>query len=310
MERMYRNKGVIAVLVLPGLLMFVAAILAPICLSLYYSITNYTGMGAYSFVGISNYRAMFTDSVFGVSLRNSFLLAVGFIFLQHPLALMTAALLDRMSGKRENLFRCIYFVPNVISVAVIAYMWKIIYNPTYGLLTKVLRPFGVSPINWLGTGNAIWSVIIVLIWHGFGWAMLIYYAGVKNIDPTLYEAAKIDGCDARQSFLYLTMPLIKPIMKVNVTMAVISALKQMETVYLLTNGGPGSTTMFLGNYVYQQAFNSFKYGYANAISIGFVAICLLATVAVNAIFSDRDALKPRRALGAARIRKVEGGRAL
>ena len=111
--------------------------------------------------------------------------------------------------------------------------------------------------------TAIWAVLIVLIWHGFGWGMLIYYTGIKNIDPVLYEAAAIDGADQRQSFLKITLPLMKPVIQVNVTMAVISALKQMETVYLLTNGGPGNSTQFTANYLYQQAFKAFKYGCGN-----------------------------------------------
>jgi raffinose/stachyose/melibiose transport system permease protein len=292
---MYRNKRVIALLVFPGLAMFFAAIFVPICLSIFYSFTNYSGLGDFKFVRLSNYLNLLKDGAFRNALKNSLFLAIALICIQHPLAMITAALLDKLSGKRERFFRCIYFIPNVISVAVIAYMWKIIYNPNYGLLTKMLRTIGVrQQINWLGTGNAIWSVIVVLIWHGFGWAMLIYYAGIKNIDVSLYEAAVIDGCDDKRSFLHITLPLMKPIIKVNVTLAVISALKQMETVYLLTNGGPGNSTMFLANYVYQQAFNAFRYGYANAISVDFVATCLIATFAINWIFKERE--KPERKL--------------
>ena len=118
--------------------------------------------------------------------------------------------------------------------------------------------------------------------------MLIYYTGIKNIDPVVYEAAKIDGATEGQAFLHITLPLMKPVIKYNVTLAVISALKQMETVYLLTNGGPGNETQFLGTYLYKQAFGSFKYGYGNAISVVFIAICLLSTVILNKVFEDRS----------------------
>ena len=133
---------------------------------------------------------------------------------------------------------------------------------------------------------AIWSVLIVLIWHGFGWGMLIYYSGIKNIDPVLYEAAAIDGANQRQTFLKITLPLVKPVIQVNVTMAVISALKQMETVYLLTNGGPGNSTRFTANYLYQQAFKAFRYGYGNAIGVVFIVICLVMMVLMNKIFEE------------------------
>ena len=287
MKKLYSNKLVILSLVLPGLLLFVFAILAPICLSVYYGFTDYSGMGSYDFIGLENYKQLAHDSVFWNSLKNSLRLAIGFICIQHPLALITAAILDKLGGKAEGVFRCVYFIPNVISVAVIAYLWKFIYNPDFGLLNNIIKAFGgKGDTNWFSNDMAIWSVLIVLIWHGFGWGMLIYYSGIKNIDPVLYEAAAIDGANQRQTFLKITLPLMKPVIQVNVTMAVISALKQMETVYLLTNGGPGNSTQFTANYLYQQAFKAFRYGYGNAIGVVFIVICLVMTVLMNKIFEE------------------------
>ena len=289
MKKLYSNKLVIFSLVLPGVLLFLFAILAPICLSVYYGFTDYSGMGSFNFVGWENYKTLIHDKAFWMSMRNSLFLAIGFICIQHPLAMITAAILDKLGGKGEGFFRCVYFIPNVISVAVIAYLWKFIYNPDFGLLNNIIKAFGgPGDINWFSADNAIWSVLIVLIWHGFGWGMLIYYTGIKNIDPVLYEAAAIDGADQKTTFLKITLPLMKPVIQVNVTMAVISALKQMETVYLLTNGGPGNRTQFAANYLYQQAFKAFKYGYGNAIGVVFIIICLITTVVLNKIFEDRD----------------------
>lgn len=304
MKKLYGNKLVILSLVLPGLLLFVFAILAPICLSVYYGFTDYSGMGTADFIGLANYKELLHDKAFAISLRNSLLLAIGFICIQHPLAMIVAAVLDKLGGKGENFFRCVYFIPNVISVAVIAYLWKFIYNPDFGLLNNIIKAFGgKGDINWFGTDTAIWSVLIVLIWHGFGWGMLIYYTGIKNIDPTLYEAAAIDGASQTQTFLRITLPLMKPVIQVNVTMAAISALKQMETVYLLTNGGPGNSTQFAANYLYQQAFKAFKYGYGNAIGVVFIIICLIVTVLLNKVFEDKDVAKLKRQQRQ-RIRKV------
>lgn len=289
MKKLYSNKLVIFSLVLPGVLLFLFAILAPICLSVYYGFTDYSGMGSFNFVGWENYKTLIHDKAFWMSMRNSLFLAIGFICIQHPLAMITAAILDKLGGKGEGFFRCVYFIPNVISVAVIAYLWKFIYNPDFGLLNNIIKAFGgKGDINWFSADNAIWSVLIVLIWHGFGWGMLIYYTGIKNIDPVLYEAAAIDGADQKTTFLKITLLLMKPVIQVNVTMAVISALKQMETVYLLTNGGPGNRTQFAANYLYQQAFKAFKYGYGNAIGVVFIIICLITTVVLNKIFEDRD----------------------
>lgn len=298
MKKLYSNKLVILSLVLPGLFLFVFAILAPICLSVYYGFTDYTGMGSFNFIGMENYKTLLHDEAFWTSLKNSLFLALGFVFIQHPLALIVAAVLDKLGGKGESFFRCVYFIPNVISVAVIAYLWKFIYNPDFGLLNNIIKFFGgKGDINWFSYDTAIWAVLIVLIWHGFGWGMLIYYTGIKNIDQVLYEAAAIDGANQTQTFLRITLPLMKPVIQVNVTMAVISALKQMETVYLLTNGGPGNSTQFAANYLYQQAFKAYKYGYGNAIGVIFIIICLLATVLLNKIFEERDSkpAKVRRA---------------
>ncbi len=289
MKKLYSNKPVILSLVLPGLLVFLFAVLAPICLSVYYGFTDYSGMGEARLIGFDNYANLFHDSAFGRSLKNSLLLAIGFICIQHPLAILVAAVLDKLQGKAEGIFRCIYFIPNVISVAVIAYLWKFIYNPDFGLLNNIAKAFGhPGKINWLSQQNAIWSVLIVLIWHGFGWGMLIYYTGIKNIDPVLYEAASIDGANWWTTFMRITLPMMKPVIQINVTMAIISALKQMETVYLLTNGGPNNSTQFVANYLYQQAFKAFKYGYGNAIGVVFIIICVLATVTLNTIFKDKQ----------------------
>ena len=288
MKKMYSNKAVILSLILPALVVFVFAILAPIVLGIYYGFTDYSGMGKATFIGLENYKQLFKDKTFGRALWNSLLLALGFIFIQHPIALVVAAVLDKLQGKAEGIFRCIYFIPNVISVAVIAYLWKFIYNPDFGLLNNVLRALGLkSDINWFGADLAIWSVLIVLIWHGFGWGMLIYYTGIKNIDPVLYEASAIDGASKIQTFFKITLPLMKPVIQINVTMAVISALKQMETVYLLTNGGPGNRTQFAANYLYQQAFKAFKYGYGNAIGVVFIIICLIVTIFLNTFFAKK-----------------------
>ena len=162
MKKLYSNKLIIFSLVLPGILVFLFAILAPICLSVYYGLTEYSGMGSATFIGIENYKTLIHDKAFWLSMRNSLLLAIGFICIQHPLAIVVAAVLDKLGGKAEGVFRCVYFIPNVISVAVIAYLWKFIYNPDFGLLNNIIKAFGgKGDINWFSSENAIWSVLIV-----------------------------------------------------------------------------------------------------------------------------------------------------
>ena len=293
MDKLYRNKFVIIVLITPGLLTFLFAILVPILLNVYYSVTDWSGLGDYAFIGFANYVELMNDSIFWLSLRNAFLLAAGFIIIQHPLAILTAVILDRLQNKAEGFFKVIYFIPNVISVAVIASLWRFVYNPNFGLLNNIIAFFGgEGDTNWLGAGTVLPSVLVVLIWHGFGWGMLIYYTGIKSIDPILYEAAAIDGANASQTFFRITLPQMKPVIQVNVTLAIISALKQMETVFLLTpGGGPGNQAQFVAVYLYEQGFLSFRFSYGSTISVIFIIICLVATVILNKAFANREKVR-------------------
>lgn len=160
-------------------------------------------------------------------------------------------------------------------------MWINILNPTFGMLNKVLKTVGLSSIcqNWLSDPDYVLGCIIfIVMWQGFGYGMLIYYAGVKGISSDINEACAIDGARGFSKFFRVTFPLLMPVIIVNVTLALISALKEMEIIYLITDGGPGDSSQFVANYLYQMAFRNYKYGYANAISVIFVIICLLVTI--------------------------------
>lgn len=290
MHKLLRDKKTIFLLMFPGLVIFVFAVFLPIMLSIYYGMTDWSGIGVPKLIGFKNFNELiFHDMIFWTSLRNALFLGIAFIFIQHPLCITFAIILDRLGGKSEKIFRAVFFIPCVISVAVTSKMWVGIYDPQYGLLNKVLDilGLGVLKLQWLGDYKIVlWSVFIILMWQGFGWGMLIYYAGLKGIPEEMYEAAKIDGADGITLYTRITLPLIQPIIRVNVTLAVISALKQMETIYLTTNGGPGNSSQFLANYLYIKAFTSYQYGYGNAISVLFVVVCLLATFILNKVLKQ------------------------
>jgi raffinose/stachyose/melibiose transport system permease protein len=288
MHKVLSNRWAILWFVFPGLALFIVTFVAPIILSGYYSVTDTFGPGtAVKMVGLSNYQEiLFHDNRFWLALRNALLLGIGFVLLQHPICIAFAVLLDRIGGKSEKWFRTIFFIPCVISVVVISRMWLSLLDPTYGMFNKVLSAIGLESWQhvWLGdTKTALGALLVILIWSGFGWGLLFYYAGVKGIPEELYEAARIDGATGLGLHLRITVPMLSPIIAVQLTLAIITALKQMETVYLTTNGGPGDSTQFLAVYLYNQAFSASKYGYANAISILFIIICLIATVISNRI---------------------------
>lgn len=195
-------------------------------------------------------------------------------------------MIDKIGGTAEKIFRAIFFIPCVISVVVTSKMWVQIYDSQYGLLNKILDMLhlGFLKQEWLGNPKLVLgSLFVIIMWQGFGWGMLIYYAGVKGISEDVYEAARIDGAGGFKLFYSITFPLLQPVIKINVTLAMISAFKQMETIYLTTNGGPGNSSQFLANYLYIKAFNSYQYGYGNAISVLFVIVCLIVTLILNRI---------------------------
>jgi raffinose/stachyose/melibiose transport system permease protein len=286
MQKVFNNKMAIFLFVFPGILLFSLTFLVPIFLSGYYSLRDTLAPGTPSaFVGFANYtQLLFHDSRFWLALRNAVLLGLGFIFIQHPIAIFFAIMLDRLGGKAEKWFRTIFFIPCVISVVVISKMWLSLLDPTFGAFNKLLDSLGLGMLKhaWLGdSSTALVTMLFILIWAGFGWGLLFYYAGLKGIPDEMYEAASLDGASGFKLHLRITVPLLSPVITVQITLAMITALKQMETVFLTTNGGPGDSTQFLAVYLYNKAFSASQYGYANAISILFIVVCLLATYLSN-----------------------------
>lgn len=293
MHKVLSDRMAIFLFVFPGLAFFILTFVAPIILSGYYSLTNTIAPGTnVEMVGLSNFKELLLhDERFWVSLRNALLLGLGFVFIQHPICIFFAIMLDRIGGKAEKWFRTIFFIPCVISVVVISRMWLSLLDPTFGLLNKVLGFLGLEALQhvWLGdSSTALGSLLSILIWSGFGWGLLFYYAGVKGIPEELYEAARLDGATGFRLHWRITVPLLSPVITVQVTLAMITALKQMETVFLTTNGGPGDSTQFLAVYLYNQAFSASNYGYANAISIMFIIVCLLVTFLLNKIMRNKN----------------------
>jgi raffinose/stachyose/melibiose transport system permease protein len=285
MHRVLSNKKAIFLMVFPGIAFMVFALVFPVFYSIVLGMTNWAGYGALHFIGMKNYTdVLFHDPVFWMSLRNALLLALFTMLLQHPIALLFAYMIAKVGGKKEKLFRAIFFVPCVLSVVVIAKMWVNILNPTFGLLAQILTNLhlGFLSQDWLGDPRlAIFALIFIIMWQGIGWATLIYYSGVKGLSAEIMEAAKVDGASGFKLLTNITLPLLKPVITVNLTLALISCLKQMEIVYLTTEGGPGTSTQFIANYLYQQAFDASRYGYANAISVIFVAVCIISTILLN-----------------------------
>jgi raffinose/stachyose/melibiose transport system permease protein len=280
----FSDKKTIAVLVVPGLAIMLFAIAIPLVISLALSFVKWAGFGPMKFIGFDNYIRLMKDSLFWRSLYNVALLILITVFIQNTFAFFIASLLTKLSLKSSQILRTIYFIPATLSLVVVTKLWVSIFHPSYGMLNKIINILGFSEFQmaWLAnTKTAIWAVIWIMIWQGFGWALLFFYGGLMTVPKELEEAALVDGANKAQSLIHVVLPCMMPVIQSIIIIDVISSLKQMEMVYLSTEGGPGGTSQFLAVYLYLRAFKYGEYGYGNAISVLFVLIAVLLTVLIQ-----------------------------
>lgn len=290
MRSKFEDKKVISLLVLPGLIIMLIAIAAPIIISFGLSFVKWTGFGKMRFIGADNYLRLLKDPIFFKSIRNVFVLIFITVVFQNTLAFIIAMSLTTLKQRLSNLFRTIYFIPATLSLVVVTKLWVNIFNPSYGLLNKMLASIGLESLQhaWLGdTATALGSVIWIIVWQGFGWALLFYYSGIVTVPNELKEAAEIDGANKFTLYARIIIPYIMPIVQSIIIIDVTSSLKQMEMIYLSTAGGPGDTTQFIALYLYQRAFKYSEYGYGNAISVIFVILAFVLTMLIQRFFRKR-----------------------
>jgi len=280
----FSDKKTIAALVLPGLVIMLFAIAIPLVISIGLSFVKWTGFGPMKFIGFENYSRLMKDGLFWRSLYNVFLLILVTVFIQNVYAFFIASLLSKLSAKNSQMLRTLFFIPATMSLVVVTKLWVSVFHPSYGMLNKIIGMLssGRFELPWLAnTKTAIWAVIWIMIWQGFGWAILFLYGGLMTVPKELEEAALVDGASKLQLQWHVVLPNMMPVIQSVIIIDVISSLKQMEMIYLSTEGGPGGTTQFLAVYLYLRAFKYGEYGYGNAISVLFVLIAILMTVLIQ-----------------------------
>jgi len=289
---LFGNEKVSAALVLPGLLVIIFSLVVPIGFSAYFSLTDWAGFGKFHMVGLQNYKdILFSDEVFWRSLMNALILMVVTVFIQNPAAFALAALLAHITERFSRIFRTIFFIPAVLSLIVVAKLWVSLFNPTYGIINKVLIAIGLKAIavSWLSNPHtALGAVIWIIIWQGFGWALLFYYTGLMTVPREIEEATRVDGAGWLQAYLRVIIPFMFPVISAVLVIDVISCLKQMEMIFLSTEGGPGQLTQFVSVYLYQKAFIASQYGYGNALSVLFVIVAVGITLVVQRLLRRND----------------------
>ncbi|MBO0813476.1 MAG: sugar ABC transporter permease [Microlunatus sp.] len=259
-----------------GLLLFS---LGPMIASLLLSFTNYDMLSAPSWVGIANYRALAGDQIFLKSLSVSLIYGLVSVPATMIIALVLAIMLN---AKLPGLafFRSAYYLPSVISGVAVAMLWKWLFNGEYGLINVALGKIGIQGPAWLTDEHwALRALIIMSLW-GFGGSMLIYLAGLQGVPTELYEAAKVDGASTFRQHVHVTVPMLSSVTFFNLIMGIIGSLQVFAEPFVLTGGGPNNATLLLSVYLYQNAFQYLKMGYASAIAWVAFAIILILTLLV------------------------------
>jgi raffinose/stachyose/melibiose transport system permease protein len=277
---------------LPGLLLFVSILIAPIAVSVYRSMYDWNGFSEGTFIGFNNYVELFTNGSikFMTALKNSMWLAFFSVFVQLPISLGLALLLGRRP-KGERTFLSIFFMPVLISTVVIGQLWLKIYNPDYGVLNRFLDMVHLSNLKhvWVGdVKTALGSVIVPTVWQYVGYHMLLMYAGVKGVSTDLREAAMLDGATKGQVDRYIVIPNIKPIIRVSVIFAVTGSLKTYDLVRILTEGGPFQSTEVPSTLLENMLFLRNRYGMGSTISVMLIILCFAFALLISAAFKDRD----------------------
>jgi raffinose/stachyose/melibiose transport system permease protein len=266
---------------LPALALFGVFRFYPLLFGLFLSVHKWDGMAPMVFVGLANFReALFADPLFWQSLAHNAIYAVGTVIGKNVLALAIAILLNYELRGRV-FFRTTLFMPVVMSLVVVGILWTWIYNYQFGLLNNLLEMGGLGRwrAEWLGsTKLSLYSLIFVDIWKFFGYHMVIYLAGLQAIPPVLYEAATIDGATAWHQFRHVTVPMLRAIIVINVTIALMGAFNVFDLVYVMTKGGPNNATSVVVLEAYQQAFEFYKLGYGAAISVILMVIVIALSV--------------------------------
>ncbi|WP_219414328.1 carbohydrate ABC transporter permease [Pseudonocardia nigra] len=277
--------------VLPTAALFVAFVGWPIAHSVYLSLTSWSGFGVPRFTGIENYARMAGDDVFRTALVITVVFTAVTTVLQTVLPMLVAILINAGWRRAGVVFRTILFLPGIISLVVTGVLWQLIYDPNLGTLNAVLGDLGLESWQqqWLGDPNLVVpAIVVVSLWQSLGLYMLIFFAGLQGIDPTLYEAARVDGANAWQRLRHVTVPMLRTVTGVVVALNLINGFKTFDIVYVMTQGGPNHSSEVLGTYLYSLAFGSLsgsipQIGYATAISIVVMALCLVAAVVQFAV---------------------------
>lgn len=286
----YKTRDIVSAygFLTPALILAILFIVLPIILAFTYGFTDYYLLkpNDKEYIGLENFKRMLTDEVLIQSFKNTLKFVVFVVPLQLSMALGLALIVNKKI-RGVGFFRTAYFSPAVLSLVVISILWTVMLNPTSGLINELLANVGISKQPFLSSASqAMYTIIGISAWSGCGYQMMIFLAGLKNIDGSLYEAADIDGANAFQKFLFITIPSLKPILMFLVITTTIQAFKLIVQPMVMTGGGPDYSTITILQYIYEYGFRHRNIGYASAITLVFTIFLVVISIIIKKLFRE------------------------
>lgn len=269
----------IAITVIPSFILVLIALILPTAKMLYTSFFDATALSTDpKFIGLDNYKYMFTDDNFITSIKNTFLLMLVVPAITLFLSVMFAVLVTQGKFREKSLYRIMFFFPSIISIVIVGILWSFIFHPNIGVINVMLEYIGLGNLArpWLGDEQtALWTVATTMVWQAAGYYMVMYIAGLDRIPIELYESATLDGAGDVRKFTAITIPFLWEIVRVTIILIISGTLNiSFIITSVMTGGGPGNSTMVIFGYMYKQAFSNANFGYAMAITVVGLIIAL------------------------------------
>lgn len=280
-----RSEIPYVLMALPAVAVFITFFILPLVFTIRYSFYNWTNFSPdVFFVGLKNYKKLFSDITIIGGIKNSLTYAFFTVLLQNLISLPVAVVLNT-KFKGKNFFRATFFCPAVLSTLVVGYLWKYILSASdFGFVNQILNQLGVGTVNFLGNGKlALVSIIFTQVWQWFGWSMVIYLGNLQSISDDLYEAASIDGASTLRKFWHITIPGLASAIKINLVTGIISGLKVFDVVLSMTNGGPAHKTDTILSLMFAK-FSEGNYGYASSFGIMFLIVSMVLSAVLLGLF--------------------------
>lgn len=287
MRNTLKNPIVYGAFVLPGVALYSLFFIYPLLTSVGYAFTDWNALEPARFTGLHNFRSAFADADFWVSVKNNLIFIAFSVFIQVPLIVALSLLISGVK-RLQGLYKTTVFMPSILSTSIIGILWGFLYHPNDGLFNKVLGLLGIEPIAWLGdTKWALLAILVTNAWQWMGFYIVLILAAILSIPREINEAAAIDGASGFQRAVRITVPLIMPIISVVIMLSIAGAMRVVDIVLVMTNGGPAGATEVMASYMVNQGTRYGEYGYAMALSLLIFAIALILTALYQIAFARK-----------------------